>query len=62
MFNQEGNYVRGKMGTGGERMLIERDQESVKVIKIHSRDKGHLSKQEVSMGKWKNLSERECTC
>lgn len=47
MFNQEGNYVRGKMGTGGERMLIERDQESVKVIKIHSRDKGHLSKQEV---------------
>lgn len=38
---------RGNGHTRGAHILIERDQESIKVINIQSRDKGHLSKQEV---------------
>lgn len=38
---------RGNRYTRGEHILIERDQETINVINIHSRDKGQLSKQEV---------------
>lgn len=37
--------MRGEIGTRGEHMLNERHQENVKVINIHRRDKGGLSKQ-----------------
>lgn len=47
---------RGKRHTRGAHILIERDQEGIKVINIHSRDKGHLSKKEENMyGKVKEL-------